>query len=142
MASIVTIDDSLLKAIDDDLARIQVFERGAALKKAMGSAAEIVRKRTLGKLPRPGYPGDKPGLKPLRQTLRKKVIQYPSGKTVALVGYAYPAGAHGHLLEEGHAQAGGARIEGRHHLANADSETRQAQRAALEAGVKKALERK
>jgi hypothetical protein len=39
--AIVTVDADLLKKIDADLARIQLFERGAAIKKAMGATAEL-----------------------------------------------------------------------------------------------------
>ena len=166
MADVVVIDEDLFDMVDRDLQQIQYFERGKALKSAMRGVGNVVKKQTLTKLPMPGYPGDKEGLKPLRKTARVRVIQYSSGRVVTIFGYAYPAGAHGHLLEEGHdmqphkssrprkkvptkSRVGrpkdyktvtmGGKIEGKHYIDQADSETKAAQRAALEAGIKSQL---
>ncbi len=75
--------------------------RMLGLKKGFRAAAEIVQKRAKELCPAPGYPGDKPGLKPLRDTIGIAVREY-SHALVVLVGPQYPAGAHGHLVEFGH----------------------------------------
>ncbi len=70
-----------------------------ALKKALRKAGQHVVKRAKQLVPRPGYPGDKPDLKPLRDTIGVEVKQ---GETIyAVVGPKRPAGAHGHLVEGG-----------------------------------------
>tara|TARA_Y100000310_G_scaffold322680_1_gene381993 strand:+ start:2348 stop:2653 length:306 start_codon:yes stop_codon:yes gene_type:complete len=52
-------------------------------------------------LPKPGYPGDDPTKVPLAKTYKVVVRDY--GKIqLAVVGAAWPAGAHSHLVEAGH----------------------------------------
>lgn len=73
------------------------------LRKALQPVARDARKL----IPKPGYPGDKPEFKPLRNTIRVAVRDY--GRTwYGAVGPAYPAGAHGHLVA-------GFRRPARHH---------------------------
>lgn len=76
-------------------------DRFLGLKKALKKAAKIVEKRAKQLCPKPEYPGDKPGLKPLRDTISTVERGY-SHAIVIVVGPAYPAGAHGHLVEYGH----------------------------------------
>lgn len=161
----VLIDEDVFRRIEADLGKIEFFRRSGAMRTAMLDVGNVVKKQTKDKLPMADYPGDKAGLKPLRDTLTTKVVEYEGGKTVVMVGYAYPAGAHGHLVEEGHtmkphkskaprrktpskSKVGrknystvgmGGRVLGFHWLELADAETRVQQRSALEAGIKKSL---
>jgi hypothetical protein len=67
-----------------------------------------IKSQTKAILPKPGYPGDKPEMKPLRETLKVKVKNYNGGAIkVMVVGYSYSrtkgqGGNHGHLVEGGH----------------------------------------
>lgn len=93
--------DSLLVAIDKQY-------RGKAVDQVLRKIGKKIASKTRAILPAPGYPGDKPGLKPLRETLKTKVVSYQDGSVkVAVVGYTYSrtpgeGGNHGHLLEGGH----------------------------------------
>jgi hypothetical protein len=86
--------DRLLAKIADPERRNEAFVGG--LRQA--SEAVVTRAREL--TPAPGYPGDKPGLKALRDTLGHVVKQYTT-TFVAVIGPQRPAGAHGHLVEGG-----------------------------------------
>jgi hypothetical protein len=62
------------------------------LKPVLSTAKKLV--------PKPGYPGDKPQYKPLRDTLKVASRTMRPGSTwYGMVGPQYPAGAHGHLVE-------------------------------------------
>jgi hypothetical protein len=64
----------------------------------LAAASKVVVKRARELVPKPGYAGDKPGLKPLRETIGHTVKTY--GQIfVAIIGPQRPAGAHGHLVE-------------------------------------------
>jgi len=91
--------DRALAKITDPETRNRAFTGG--LRKAGG----VVVKRAKELVPKPGYPGDKPGLKPLMDTLGVLVKQYASA-FVAIIGPQRPAGSHGHLVEGGTRQHG------------------------------------
>ena len=67
-------------------------------RKALRRAGAVVVRRAKQLVPPPGYPGDKPELKPLRDTIGVEVKQ---GRRAlyAVVGPKRPAGSHGHLVE-------------------------------------------
>ncbi len=106
------INDDTLNAIDRELEALQGIGLGRhetaakGITRGMRRAGGFVVKGVAERLPLPGYPGDKPELKPLRETLGVVTKQY-GGKFVAVVGYRYPAGAHGHAVEAGHRIAKG-----------------------------------
>lgn len=91
--------DRALARITDPETRNRAFAGG--LRKAGG----VVVKRAKELVPKPGYPGDKQGLKPLMDTLATIVKQYAT-TFVAISGPQRPAGAHGHLVEGGTKQHG------------------------------------
>ena len=85
---------------DELLTRLPLQLRGKYLKQGVRAGLGVVRKKARQLVPTPGYPGDKPGLKPLRDTIGLAVRDY--GETIfGVVGPEYPAGAHGHLVEHG-----------------------------------------
>lgn len=164
----VVINGDALKAIDRDLEKIAFIHRSPVLKRGMRAAAKVVSRRTRGKLPAPGYPGDKAGKSALRDTLGEKVIHWDNtGSVTSISGYRYERGGqHGHLAEEGHVMRPhkstpqrrtpnvqraqpykgnkvgmGARVEGRHDLQTSAEETLPAQYAAVERALKLALKR-
>lgn len=86
---------------DKLLGQIPIELRSKTLKKALRKAGQVVAREARRLAPKPGYPGDKPGKKPLKNTIRVKIADY--GQTqAAFVGPSYPDGAHGHLVEYGH----------------------------------------
>lgn len=72
-----------------------------ATREALRSAGRVVVKAAAALVPPPGYPGDKPELKPLRDTL---AVEVKDGDRAmyAVIGPQRPAGAHGHLVERAH----------------------------------------
>lgn len=78
------------------------------LSRGLRKVGNTIKSQTKAILPKPGYPGDKPGLTPLRETMKVKVKDYGGGAVkVMVVGYTYSktpgvGGNHGHLLEGGH----------------------------------------
>lgn len=88
--------------IDSQLSQLPIAVRGTELEKAIRKGIGMVSKRAKQLVPPPGYPGDKPGLKPLRETLGTVLRRYKNGMIIAgVAGPEYPAGAHGHLVEHG-----------------------------------------
>jgi len=88
--------DMLLKQLDKSL-------RVEGTKDALKAGGEVVVARAKQEVPQPGYPGDDPRKKPLKETITSVVREYhSSGTFVSIVGPAHPAGAHGHLVHEGH----------------------------------------
>lgn len=81
-----------------------------------------------------GDPADKPDLKPLRETIAVEVRDY-GDRALAVIGPQYPAGAHGHLVEHGHATANGGRTRPRPFVRPAFDETQDAQQAAMQSVV-------
>lgn len=71
------------------------------LRKAMAAAAKVVVDRAKALCPPPNYKGDKPNLKPLRDTIGWVFREYTAAR-IAVIGPLAPAGAHGHLVEHGH----------------------------------------
>lgn len=103
------ISEETWSQVDRELVALELIgtQRSGAVKRGLKTAGEVVEARVRETLPLPGYPGDKPGLKPLRDTVNTKVKDYGNGLFAAIVGYEYPAGAHGHNVEAGHRIASG-----------------------------------
>lgn len=102
----IHIDPIAAKEADRLLSAIEEQARGAAIGRVLRDAGNLLKQKVREVLPKPGYPGDKPDLKPLRDTVTVKVKNYQGGFfKVLIVGYALPAGAHGHLVEFGHDMA-------------------------------------
>lgn len=146
---------------DKQLAALPMLGRMPAIKGGLRGVGKTVERQLVATLPMPGYPGDKPGKTPLRETVQSKVKEYPSGKVVLVVGYNYSGGGqHGHLVEEGHRQVAGGKVarkgkktdaakhagrvvgtvEGRHYLRKAIQATESQQESAMEAGIAKAIQ--
>lgn len=106
----LSIKEAGWRAADQLLAKLDIAVRGKTLNDALRKVGNQIKQQTQAILPKPGYPGDKPDMKPLRDTLRVKVKEFRSGEVkVMVLGYKYsrpPAqgegGNHGHLLEHGH----------------------------------------
>lgn len=167
MAATLEINDALFNQIDRELAGLAMIHRAPAVKKGMRNAGDVVKQRVRERLPKPGYPGDKPELKPLRDATAVKVKEYFSGTIVTLVGYEWGAGSHGHNVEEGHAIVTGGtspkrnaerktarksatpegrgtgvirgRVAGRYDIAIAAKATESAQSEAISAGIEEAI---
>lgn len=75
--------------------------RNVELVKALKEAGKVVQRKAKANVSEPGYPGDKPGLKPLRETIIVVIRQYGS-KRFAYVGPKWPEGNHGFNVEHGH----------------------------------------
>lgn len=88
-------------AADGLTGRIEASLRAGALVQAARAAGELVEADARPRITAPGYKGDKAGLTPLRDSLDTVVREY-SNAVVAIVGTAWPEGAHGHLVEFGH----------------------------------------
>lgn len=101
-------DKATWDAADKILAKLDMAVRGPAINTALRKVGNGIKSKTKAILPKPGYPGDKPDMVPLRETLKVKVKEYEGGKIkVGIVGYTYSrekgkGGNHGHLLEGGH----------------------------------------
>lgn len=131
--------------IEQDLARLPLELRGTATQAGLRAAGSLVVRRARQLVPQPGYPGDKPEFKPLRDTLATEVRGYTNAM-VAVVGPKRPAGSHGHLVEESHAhyahgQPTGIRTKATPFMGPASRETKLKQQAAVTAGIKKAVEK-
>lgn len=159
------INSDLFKRMEADLKKVQFFNRTAVAKKVMARPGDIVKRRTFTKLPPPGYPGDIIGKVPLRDVLKRRVIQWASGRITVLVAFHYNRGAkHAHLVEHGHRMVPhtgkrtakrlgekripgrpdynkitGGRVEGKKHLENAAKESAPDQVAAITKGLAAAL---
>lgn len=83
--------------------RIEANLRAGALTRAAKNAGQVVVDDAKPRITAPGYKGDKAGLKPLRNSVTVVVRDYAT-ITIAFVGAAWPEGAHGHLVENGHLQ--------------------------------------
>lgn len=91
---------------------IKSTDRYLGLKDGLRKGGKIVVKRAKELCPKPGYPGDKPDLIPLENTIGMEVRGY-NYTIMVICGPRYPAGAHGHLVEFGHQMVlWGDRIEG------------------------------
>lgn len=139
---VVTVSES--GDLDGLLARLPIEVRRVSLKKAMRAAASVVVRRAKQPVARPGYPGDKADLKPLRDTIGAVVRDYEE-YVVAVVGPQHPAGAHGHLVEYGHEEVlwgvrTGRRVPPHPFLRPAADGTRAEQQAAMEGTLSRELE--
>jgi hypothetical protein len=85
------------------LDQLDALSRSPQLIAAGRRAGEVVLADAIPRIPKPGYKGDKKGLKPLNESLAVVVREYP-GTIVILVGGLWPSGAHMHLVEFGHMQ--------------------------------------
>ncbi len=153
----VVLRTDLINSIDKELGQLAVIHRMPVIKSGLRKACNVVRKRLQGILPKPGYPGDKPGLTPLREATATKVVEYDRS-VVALVGYDYTGGGqHGHLVEEGHRIVKGGSlprtkattrkhtgtvkgfVEGRFYLVRAAKDTESEQRTVMHETVSEAV---
>jgi len=77
-------------------------ELNRQMRKAFRSMGNVVVRRARQLVPPPGYPGDKPELTPLRDTLKVEVKE--GRQLFAVIGPKAGAGGgpHGHLVEFGH----------------------------------------
>lgn len=128
---------------DRQLASIPIELRGPAIKQGLRSAGVLVVEQARRYVPPPGYYGDKPQFKPLRDTIAVEVKGY-SRATVAIIGPKRPAGSHGNLVEESHrhfshGKPTGIMTEATPFMAMAAEDTTYAQTRAIRAGIGKAL---
>lgn len=113
---------------------------------ALNKAAKIVQKRAKELCSPPGYPGDKPDKKPLRDTIGVVERVYDHA-IVVVVGPQYPAGAHGHLVEFGHekvlwgVQMPGETVTAKPFMRPAADETRSAQESEIVGHLKSVIEK-
>lgn len=87
--------------VERQLMQLPIEMRGKVLRAALRKAGKLVVDRAKQLVPPPGYPGDKPEYKPLRDSLAVETRGYTNA-LVAIVGAKRPAGTHGHLVEESH----------------------------------------
>ena len=99
----IGIDPSSLRQAERILDQIEQMVRGPAITNVLRGVGNQIKSDVREVLPKPGYPGDKEGLTPLRDTMLVKVKNYSNGAVKVLVtGYRWPEGAHGQPLEAGH----------------------------------------
>lgn len=144
----IKLDQSSLLQANKLLDQIDEMVRGPAITQVMRGIGLQIRRDVRESLPKPGYPGDKPELKPLRDTLNVKVKNYQGGSTkVMVVGYAWPTGAHGQPLEAGHEKylwgelIEGSPVDPHPYMAEVVLLTRNTQSQQLIDGARRALEK-
>lgn len=142
MAATLEINDALFAQMDRELAGLPMVSRMPAIKSAVGKGLKVTEQRYKDYVP---VSSDRKEGKHLVETIGSKVKEYPSGTIVGLVGAAYPAGAHAHLLEEGvepHSIQGWEHpgFAGRHYLEAAVKDTESERDAAMLSGMKAAVE--
>jgi hypothetical protein len=93
--------EKALSELGDRCGDMDIRLRSRALEASIKAAGKPVQTLAKKLVPQPGYRGDKPGLKPLRNTIQLRVKQYDRA-WVLLVGPKWPAGSHGHNVEFGH----------------------------------------
>jgi hypothetical protein len=109
----IEFDKTAFNRIDAALAQIETNVRGTAMNRGLRAIGSQVKQQTVAVLPKPGYERftrtnsepyqDKDGPKPLGQAIKTKIVDYAGGLIkVAIIGYEWPAGAHGHIVETGH----------------------------------------
>ena len=142
--------------LDQLLSQLPTGMREDAYAEALTAAGNIAKTR-MRHLASIGDPNHNPQAKPLHKTFAVKVTDYQNGDVwVAIVGAEYPAGAHSHLVEEGHEVyrrgskgdsargqkrkplTGKAKVEGKYFMATAIDQT-EAQQDAM---VRKIISRK
>lgn len=124
-----------LDRIDDRLT-------GRVKMQAVQAAGEVVAARAKALCPR-GDPGHEPDKKPLRDTIGVELRDYGE-RALAVVGPEWDAGAHGHLVEYGHAivtrgKNTGLRAAPKPFMRPAYEETKDEQQAAMQAVVNQAI---
>lgn len=108
MQSSVQISDDFFRTVDRQLSQFEIIGRSKVLDAGIRKGLNLVKSRVRDILPKPGYPGDKPGLKPLRDTVSVRIRRYQNDRyVVGMVGYEWGAGSHGHVVEHGHRIASG-----------------------------------
>jgi hypothetical protein len=99
----IYIDPQAFASANRLLDELDGMARGPAIKRVLKKAGQITVAKAKEILPKPGDPGDKKELKPLRDTVEVKTVSFQGGAIqVMIVGYAWPTGNHGQLVEEGH----------------------------------------
>lgn len=109
----IEISDEFFQEIDQQLSRLGAIQRQPALQAGIRKGLGVIKQRVRQILPKPGYPGDKPNKKALRDTLQIKVKEYGNDGRyiVGVVGYSWGAGSHGHIVEHGHRIATGGKLQ-------------------------------
>lgn len=126
-----------LDLVDDRLTKRAKLE-------AVKAAGEVVAARAKDLCPR-GDAADKPDAKPLRDTIAVETRDYDQ-RALAVIGPQTPAGAHGHLVENGHeivtrdGKRTGRRARPRPFVRPAFDETKDQQQAAMQAVVTRTLQ--
>lgn len=159
----IIIDKATFAEADKLLAKIEREVRGPAVTAALRSVGRGVIQKTRAVLPKAGYHrftrpkhlpyDDKEEPKPLEKTMVVKIVNYADGAIkVAIIGYAWPAGAHGHLVEQGHdlvkggsKKSGGVvigHVEPAEYMIRVVEETRSQQNSDLLSGIRKALNKR
>lgn len=130
-------------AIAELLDKIGALDRSPVLRDAAKAAGELVVADAKPRIRAGGYEGDKPGKPSLRSSIRTVVREY-RGAIVVFTGSAWPAGAHGHLVEFGHLQKKKdgtvIQVPPKPWLRPAVEATMAGQKAAILEGLKKAVE--
>lgn len=98
----IEIDEASFKEATKLLEQVGESARNAEITRALRNAGNLIKNEARNRLPKPGYPGDVEGLKPLRDMISVKITSYQDGSIkVATTGYSMAA-HHGHLVEDGH----------------------------------------
>lgn len=91
-----------LEPLDELFAKLELEMRGELLRSIAADAARPLVRAIKTQVPKPGYPGDKPELTPLRETIDFAVREYPRA-IVAMVGAnRRKGGQHGTPVDQGH----------------------------------------
>jgi HK97 gp10 family phage protein len=133
------------ETVEGFLARMSIDVRNKSAKAAVRAAGTIVKRQAKKNAPvggsRTGRKADKPHL---RDTIKVKVKEYGE-YTIAIVGAAWPSGAHAHLVEFGHDIVRGgetvAEVAPQPYLRPAADTTKKQQADAIKKSLAKALER-
>ena len=125
------------RRIEQVLNELPKILQNRTLGRALRAGGNVVKKETKRRTPR-GDPKHKPDKKPLHKTIIVVVKEYDGGRLqMAIVGFKYPEGAHGHLVEHGHqivtrnGAKTGARVEGKQFFAPAVDTTQGQQEKAM-----------
>lgn len=104
MAS-VEIDGLDPDELEKILENVQIAMRGKVIGKGLRAAGKIVVKEYKSRITAPGYEGDKPGQRSLRDAIGYKGKRYSNGNWVGVVGARVKSpwrAHHAHLYEKGH----------------------------------------
>lgn len=103
----IEVSEEFFREVDQQLARMEIIARSKLLEAGVRKGLNLVKTRVRQILPKPGYPGDKPELRPLRDTVGTTVKVYRDRYLTGVVGYRWDGGQHGHIVEHGHRIASG-----------------------------------